>query len=289
MPFTMINGALADQVASPIHDYCITRFGRSGLKIESEIQPSLNWKPTLQARRSKYEIIAIEVSEELFPQIIKIAAHEIRVECPDKPISVYIATPLSSYASDTKQTTVKKLKELGYGLLTVDDEGLVTEQFIAIPIIHHIPQKEFSEIVRPLPSLIRVNFQNAFDVYKTNPYQGLQECGQIVEGLIFSLAKQSNKKSWIGSKPSKGAAATALDALYESTHIALQEKRASLGRARAFMKNYRNITSHPPKSFSDAATRIKNCRIGFIESIAVASELHSTHKHLGLTAKLHFP
>lgn len=289
MPFTIINGTLAEQVAEPVYQYCIQRFGRSGLKLEMGILPTISWSPTIQVKRSASELLAIEVSEDLYPMILKLIAHDIRQDCPDIPITVYVATPLESYLADAKQLTVRKLKEHGFGLLTVDDNGLVTEQFTAIPLIHHIPLNEFNDCIKTLPHSARVKYKDAYDVYRTNSYQGLQECGQLVEGLVFSLAKQSHLKGWIASKPLKGMAAEVLDAMYESTDNSLKQQRAALGSARSFIKYYRNMASHAPKSLKDTAIRIKACRKGFLDSLGTASELCETHRKLGFPVKLYFP
>lgn len=288
MPFSVLSPSLAIAVAEPVYQFCTSRFGKNGLKIDSGIQPNLSWSPTIQLKRGKFELIAIEVSEDLYPLILKMVAHDIRQDCPDIPVTVYVACPLESYLADTKQTTVRKLREHGFGLLTVDDTGQVTEQFRAIPLIHHIAENELNNGIKNLPSSIKVKFKDAFEVYKTNSYQGVQEGGQLVEGLVFSLAKHSQKKGWISLKKNSSAA-DAVDALYESGTNDLKQQRAVLGKARFFLKSFRNMASHPPKNLKDAAQRIKLCRQGFVDSINTASELCDTLKKLKFTVKLYIP
>lgn len=286
MPFSVLSPSLAKSVAEPICQYCTNRFGKNGLKIEEGIHPNLSWSPTIQLKRSKIELLAIEVSEDLYPLILKMVAHDIRHDCPDIPVTVYVACSLESYLADAKQTTVRKLKEHGFGLLTVDDANHVTEIFGAIPLIHHIAENEFNDGIKILPSSIKVKFKDAFDVYKTNAYQGLQEGGQLIEGLVFCLAKQSQKKGWITYKKNS-AAADVVDALYESESVDLKHQRAVLGKARFFLKSFRNMASHPPKNLKESAQRIKLCRQGFVDAINTASELCETLKKLKFTAKLY--
>lgn len=289
MAFTIISGTLANVVAEPVQQYCIQRFGRSGLKLETGISPAISWSPTIQIKRSSAELLAIEVSEDLYPLILKLVAHDIRQDCPDIPITVYVATPLDSFLADNRQVTVRKLKEHGFGLFTVDQNGLVTEQFGAIPLIHHIPHNEFNEHLQSLPQGVRVKYKDAYDVYRANSYQGLQEVGQLIEGLVFSMAKQCHKKGWIPSRPLRGMAAEVLDAMYESTINDLKNQRASLGSARSFIKYYRNMASHAPKSIKEAALRIKACKKGFLDSLETASRLCEAHRDLGFQIKLYFP
>lgn len=288
MAFSVLPAPLISSVAEPVLAFCTDRYGKNGLKIETGIQPNLGWSPTIQLKRGKFELIAIEVSDDLYPYILKTMAHEIRHDCPDIPVTVFVACSLDAYLADTKQTIVRKLKGHGFGLLTVDDTQHVTEQFGAIPLIYHIPENEFTDGISTLPSSIKVKFKDAFGTYQTNAYQGLQEAGQLVEGLVFCLANHCKKNGWMTYQKTTPAAGV-VDALYESTVQDLKQQRASLGKVRYFLKNYRNMASHPPKNMKDAAQRIKFCRQGFIDSFNTASELTQTLKQLKITAKLYMP
>jgi hypothetical protein len=288
MPFRILSTALVNSVAIHVEKYCSDRYGKNGFKIESGLDPKVNWAPTLQFRPTKYQINAVEVSEDLYPLILKISAHDLRQECPDIPIAVYVACPLDSYLADSKQTTVRKLKEHGFGLFTVDDTGHVTEQFGAISLIHHIADSDIQAGLKKLPSNVRVKFKDAFEVYKRSSNQGLQDSGQIVEGLIFCLARHCEKVGWI-TPIKRSSAAEVVDMLYESTNNRLNQQRAALGRSRYFMKNFRNMASHPPKNIKESAQRIKRGREGFLDSLTTCNELCLALKALGFPAKLHIP
>lgn len=287
--FTLLSKNLGDTVGAPLYDYCVQRYGKNGLKIESGIVSALSWSPTIQLKKGTHELLAVEVCEDLFPQVLKLVYSDITHDCKDIPITVYVGCPLDAFLDDKTQSTVKKLKERGIGLLTVAQDGTVTEQFSTIPLIHHIPDADISTLVKPLPSAIKVKLRDSFDVYRQNSYQGLQEAGQIIEGLIFSLAIQANKKGWIAAKPEKDAAATILDLMYQSNETSLQHNRAALGRARSFMKQYRNMVSHAPKSLKAAAERYRLCHMGFREACGTALDLVQTHKNVGFVTRLYFP
>jgi hypothetical protein len=283
MVFSIISPTLADSVAQPVSSYITDRYGKGGFKIETGIRPDLMWRPTIQVNRTKYELLAIEVSEDLYPMILKMVAHDISREIPDVPISVYVACPLDVYLADSKQVTVRKLKEHGFGLFTVDDTGRVTEQFSAIPLIHQIPEVILIDQIKTLPSGIRVKFKNAFDLYRTNSNQGLQDTGQLVESLVYCMANHAHKKNWI-SRPDRMAAATMVDQLYTANQ--LNNYRAALGATRNFLKSYRNMASHPPKSYKAAAEKIKSMRSGFIESLNTTVALCAALKELGVTIRV---
>jgi hypothetical protein len=283
MEFSIVSTALASTVAHPVANFITERYGKGGFKIESGIRPDLMWRPTIQVNRTKYELLAIEVSEDLYPMILKMVAHDISREIPDMPISVYVACPLAVYVADAKQVTVRKLKEHGFGLFTVDDTGHVAEQFPAIPLIHQIPEATLSDGIKSLPSGIRVKFKNAFDLYRTNSNQGLQDTGQLVESLIYCMASNAHKKGWI-SKPDKMVAAAMVDQMYAAKE--LNNYRAALGAARNFLKSYRNMASHPPKSYKAAAEKIKLMRSGFVDSLNTTVALCSALKELHFTIRV---
>jgi hypothetical protein len=283
MAFSIISAPLAASVAQPVANFMTVRYGKAGFKVETGIRSELSWSPTIQVNRTKFELLAIEVSEDLYPMILKIVAHDISRDIPDVPISVYVACPLTVYLADAKQITVRKLKDHGFGLITVDDTGHVTEQFSAIPLIHQISEVTLADNIKALPSGIRVKFKNAFDLYRTNSNQGLQDTGQLVEGLIYCMAKHSHKKGWIAN-PDRMAAASMVDLLYAARE--LNNYRAALGAARNFLKSYRNMASHPPKSYKAAAEKIKLMRNGFIDSLNTTVALCGALKELQITIRL---
>lgn len=288
MPYSVLSPVLAASVAIHVEKFCSNKYGKSGFKIETGFHQNISWSPTLQFRPNKFEIFAIEVSEDLYPLILKISAHDIRQECADIPVAVFVACPLDSYLADARQTTIRKLKEHGFGLITVDDTGVVTEQFSAIPLIHHIAETELELSIKTLPSSVKVKFKAAYEVYKRSANQGLQESGQIVEGLLFCLANNCEKAGMIGSIKGK-TAASVVDMLYEATEEKLKQQRAALGKARYFIKNFRNMASHPPKNMKESAIRIKRSREGFIDSLSTCTEICKTLKALSFSAKLYIP
>lgn len=160
----------------------------------------------------------------------------------------------------------------------------MTEQFAPIPVIHHIQEDTFTKRIAALPTTVRVKFSAAYDVYRTNPYQGLQDASQVIEALSIGFAKDSLKKGWITSVG--GSAADALDALYGSKEKVVTHQRAAIGGARDYIKNFRNPASHPPKNMAEVAARIQECREGFLNTTRVAVNLCEAVHKCGLKVRL---
>jgi hypothetical protein len=278
---------LINDVAKPVADYCTKQYGKAGLKIEKELKAGLQWRPSIQIKTSKFQILAIEVSDLIYPAVVKTVAHDLLVDHADVPISVSVACPLSVYQADLRHAEVSRLKSHGFGLFTVDDVGHVIEQIPAVALIHHIPENVFAKRLEGLPQKLKVLGRKAFGVYKEQSYQGVQDIGQVIEALIFSFAAGAEKKGWI-TKVRKNAA-DVIDDLYESKEKALHDQRAAIGHARAFMKKYRNASSHPPKTAAAAADLIKRCREGFLTATDVIADLNAAIRACGLTARLNIP
>jgi len=287
MPYSYLSQHLAAGVADHVQAHLIDKYGRSGFKVESPIHNDVSWTPTLQIKTNRFCLLGVEVSDQLYPSIIKIAVHDLLASCAEMPVSISVACPLAEYQADARQIISKQLRRDGIGLITVDDLGNVTEQFVPISVIHHIQEDAFARRIGELPTSVRVKFSAAYDVYRTNAYQGLQDVSQVIEALSMGFAKDCKKKGWITSVGS--TAASALDALYSSTENLVTQQRAAIGGARDYMRNIRNPSSHPPKNQAEVAARIQECKEGFLNTTRVAVNLCVAIHRCGLKVRLLVP
>jgi hypothetical protein len=83
----------------------------------------------------------------------------------------------------------------------------------------------------------------------------------------------------------RSAAADTIDNLYGLTP--LKDHRAGLGGARSFIKTYRNVSSHAPRSARQAMDKIKKCRAGFFDAIRIAKDLQGAMKAKGMRTTIH--
>lgn len=257
--------------------HCKQKFGNNGVRLDEAIDDSIAWRPTFQCKPTVSSMVAVEVIDNLYPEVLKGAAHDISYF--DVPIAVYQVCSLDAYQKDTKQVKVNLLRQHGFGIITVDDDGLTTVQHPAVPLAQHIPDKLCESDIKPLTSKLKVCFRNAHSTYRTNIGQGLQQAGQIVEAMVVSLGKQAAKQGHITPAQAKGKVSDVIDHLYESK--SLKNHRAALGAARAFMKEYRNTVSHPSKTAKQAAMKMRKCRDGFREAIQTADKLHDAAQKMG--------
>ena len=278
---------LEKDVAIPVAQFITKKYGKSGFKLQSELNPALNWRPTIQVKTSRFTTMGIEVSEILYPQVLKGISHDLVADFSDSPIIVCVACPLAVYQEDARQAAVSKLRSHGFGILTVDDQGTVIEQVKSIPLIHHISEADLLPRIKGLTSSVKVQVRQAYDTYRINSYQGLQDVAQVIEGLIFGFAKGAKSKGWIAKV--QNDAANVLDDLFACTKDPLRSQRAAIGATRGFVKFYRNLSSHPPKTTKAAATLIKECRGGFFQALQVADQLSSAMRNCDLTVRLHIP
>jgi hypothetical protein len=281
MPFDTLNPGL-QAVGHACFAFCKDRFGKTGAKCDAEIESEISWKPTIQVK-SGVKIIAVEVEDKLYPEILKIAAHDIRHS--ETPIVVYQACSLEAYQSDRKQQTIRKLQSHGFGIITVDELGTVLIQHKAVPLLQHISDTEFEAHLKGLTPKLRVAFREAHNSYLTDPGQGLQAAGQIVEAQVKGMAKALSRKG-LSINPN-AATANIIDKMYAEQ--SLQEYRgAGMGGTRDFVKEYRNVASHPAKRAKDAAEKLRKCREGFLQALALSKKLRAIAKSESLNIQIHF-
>lgn len=264
--------------------YFKAKYGNGGIKTEAEIAPEIGWTPTFHLRPSSFRIVAVEVADNLYPQALKIAAHDILLY-DGSPISVYQVCSLQVYQGDKNQTNINLLSKHGIGIVTVDDNGNVKPQHKCIPLAQYISEDELNSELSGLPKTLRRMFEDAHSTYLANEGQGLQQAGQIVEAMISSIATRAAKKKVITSAEASGKLADVIDSLYGAKGF--KNHRAALGGARDFVKDFRNIASHPPKNAKEAAQKIKKCRTGFLDGVGIAKKLHTVAKLKGYKIQVH--
>lgn len=282
MPFETLSPRLQD-IAARALAHCRARYGANGLKIEEGIDKAISWRPSFVLRPAKFRIVAVEVEDNPYPEALKIAAHDIGHF--DFPISVYQACSLEAYQADPKQAKIKQLRKHGFGILTIDDDGEVAFQNVGIPLLQHISSDQFNAAIAQVNPELRVALNAAYEVYETNEGQGLQQAGQIVEGLVQSIAMQAAKRNVVTTAGLTGGLADTIDALYQTN--VFKSHRAALGGARDFIREYRNPASHAPKNPKEAADKIRKCKTGFLDAISVCRKLREVARSVGYRVRIY--
>ena len=252
------------------------------MRTEEPIDAAINWSPTFHMRPNSTLIVAVEVNEYLFPEILKIAAHDI--EHYNFPIAVYQACPLDVYQNDARLARANLLADHGFGLITVDDAGTTRIHTRAEPLAQHIPKSRFDIALRPLTQRLKIRFRAAYATYHIDIGQGLQAAGQIIEAMITCIAKHAEANGVVPARTSNRGTADIIDAL--SPTNAFRNYRAALGGARHFANRYRNIASHNPRGPQEAAEKLRRCKEGFLEALHIAEELRAVMLQLGCPLRI---
>lgn len=282
MAFETLSNRL-QEVATKSLAYCRTRYGGNGLHVEQGINDDIMWRPTFFLKPGRFRIIAVEVEDNLYPQSLKGAAHEISHF--NFPISVFQACTLDAFQNDPRQANINLLKKHGFGIITVDDSGVVTIQHNCVPLAQHISPDLFERDIKDLSRSLKVSFHAAYDVYKTNETQGLQDAGQIVEAIVTCIASHAVKKGIFAQNIMTKPLASRIDDMY--AHSLFNNYRATLGGARDFIQEYRNTASHPADTAKKAADKIRKCRTGFLDAIVICTKLKAMSHALGYPIKVH--
>jgi hypothetical protein len=281
MPFDTFTPRLKF-VATTSLIFCRGQWGGNGLRREQPIDDRIGWTPTFYMRPTRASIIAIEVGDVLFPELLKIAAHDIQRD--NFPVAVYQACALDLYQKDPNFRKANLLREHGFGIITVDDAGNCIIQCRAEPLPQHIPTSNLEERLKPLTPRLKVKFRAAYATYQTNIGQGLQEAGQIVEALVDSVARQAEAAGVVPAGTINRSTADIIDELYPTGHF--HNYRATLGAARDFARTYRNISSHPAGTPQELARKINRCKTGFFEALRIAGELRSMSQALSYPIRI---
>ena len=269
------------KVATKTLAHCRENFGRNGYRYEEEIAASIAWRPTFFFRPNGLNMIAVEVADKLYPEILKQAAHDIGHF--DTPITVYQACPLDVFQADSKQHKINLLRDHGFGIFTVDDDGRATRQYSGIPLAQNLSLLELEARIADLTPTLRAQFRGAHDTYHTNVVQGLQQASQIVEGLIRGIADQAFRAGLIAAVRRTDALAGVIDRLWDCPQF--RAYRGELGTTRGFVRNYRNAASHPADTPRQAVEKIRRCRAAFLESMSIATDLRDVCRALGYQAR----
>lgn len=257
----------------------------TSFKENEAITPGINWRPTLQITINKYTTIAFEVNEKVFPPIISLSRMEI--VNTNQPISVYSVCPEDEYRKNLKD--LKSLKGQGFGLLTIDDTGNITQHANAIPLAQFIPKAKCDDLLKEIPPSIKQRIKTAYDTYNQNPISGLEDITKIVEGIVFNVASKLVTK---GDIPSFSPKISLSNILANMANVASSNKSdlrgqlPAIGGFQSYVKEFRNPAHHEPKSKKEAKKLLTDCEAGFTEGIRKISVFVTAFKDYGISVRL---
>jgi hypothetical protein len=278
----MVAGSLSSGLI-PLRDaaraYFAALYQNPAIHVEAEVDPGLNWKPSLHFKVNDYLTVIAEVSEKPYPMIFHL--RRVDVEHLLQPISIYCVCPEEAYLED--QAEAKKLMEHGYGLLTVDADGKVQLRASCIPVIQIVASKFFDSEIKGMPLKIRQRLAEAYQNYLHSAPSGSSGISEILEGLIVRAAKDAVARKWISKSDTKNLA-DALDAMVASPQC--KNALAALGAVRGYVSMYRNANHHFPKNRKQAAQKYLDCRHSFLDGLKKVRQFRDAMRTLGFSGAL---
>lgn len=256
-------------------------YGSNDVRISTEIDSTIPWRPTIQIR-ARHSIVVAEVTDIAYPTVILRAVSDLKLY--RTPISAAIICPLETYSAQKNQVDINAAKRDGIGIFTVDESGFVVLQKPFSALVQHISEQEIrSEMARLelMPRLQR-SFLSAHSTYSTSLVPGLQEASQIIEAMIRLIAKKL-----ITPSPSPTQAlGTIVDQLQNINGLPAAN-RTCFRDARAYVDKYRNLSSHPSRSAKEAKDRMMICRTGFLASVHLSKCLLDIMRQNGISCTIH--
>lgn len=253
--------------ADATHKYLSKELGLSAIKIEHEVHPDVEFRPTLSAISTDKHIICAEVVEQLFTPDIE--AFVLSCRNHSLPVKLYVTVPKGQIQSyDPK--VLKFAHENGVAILEVDPPHhgvLITGQPVSLALggLRKFNLQEY-------PAKYRAPLKQAIETFKGgNPVKGCSEVYDEIEQLTRRIGrkcesipgglKKTGNIDW-----ERGNWAPALDFLktnIDKTKVGCPSINNQLMSRLIGMTEYRNETGHKPSSLQKRIERDKQLRTRF--------------------------
>lgn len=253
------------------------QYQKPEIHLQKPINPDLNWVPSFHFRIHDHLLLAVEVSESVYPMILSL--RRVDLEKLQFPIAVYSVCPEEVYVRD--QAEAKRLMSHGYGLITIDANGAATRRASSIPILQQIHREEFHHELHGLPQKYRQRLARAYEAYCQNAPHGVSEITEIMEGMVLKAGQAAAKRTWIQNNQVKaGQSAATLGAMQKTPQLG--SCAAAIGGAQSYISVWRNTSHHFPKNPRKAAQKYRECRHGFLEGIRQIKAFRESMRAVGI-------
>lgn len=265
------------------HQHFRNRYGNPQMYWQRSLHPDLPWVPALRFIIHQHIHVFVEPSQTTpYPQILKIRSADVR-HFP-QPIQIYSVCPEDCTTSSSQKAEMKRLQEHGYGLVTVNSDGERHRVFSATPLVQVIPRPEFNAEIRGLTGNIRRRISEAFEIYQSNPANAVQSLSEVIEGMATKAGTDAVKAGYLTNNQLRANIAASLDAMHDVPQ--LTAARAAIGGVRSYISEYRNLSSHWPRSRAQAHKKYAECRHAFLDGIKHIHRFRFAMRNANLTGNL---
>lgn len=253
--------------ADAAHKYLSRELGLTAIKIEHEVHPEVEFRPTLSAVSTDKYIICAEIVEQLFTPDIE--AFVLSCRNHSLPVKLYVTVPKGQIQSyDPK--VLKFAHENGVAILEVDlsHHGvLITGQPVSLSLggLRKFNLQEY-------PAKYRAPLKQAIETFKGgNPPKGCSDVydeieqltrrtGRKCEGITDGLRRNCNfdwdRESWVN-------VLEFLKSNVDKAKIGCPNLNNQLFSRLIGITEYRNETGHKPSSLQKRIDRDKQLRTRF--------------------------
>lgn len=259
-------------------------FEEPSMHLNSTLHHKLAWRPALRFTVYQHVNVFVEPSESgPYPQIFDLRASDVR-RFPE-PIAIYSVCPEHMISStDQQRRDLRRLEADGFGLITVDSNGVGKRSLSTIPLIQIIDQSEFKSEIVGLPKTIRQRVSESFEDYRAQPVNGVKSLSEVVEGLVQKAGTEIIKRGYLSKSQLGNSVANTLDAMHAENRF--QSVRGQIGGLRSYIQRYRNLSHHWPRTKKGAYKKYSDCRHAFLEGIKQIHEFRQAMKNVGLSGNL---
>ena len=265
-------------------DYFRDNHGIGSFRIEEEIGPTLQYRPTLQAMTPDHYFLCVEVSESPYPALLE----PVVLDCVTQglPVKLYVAFPSDPTPADYK-ARVDRARAHGIGVLEISPtQAQIIHPSLPLSLagLRPRPKKEFPARYRSALAVAEDTFKNG------SPAQGCLLIHQEIEQLSRRIAKKTQTKGlWRALKPNEKAprftVKTAWARVMEIVIDHLDFNKCptpdkSLLNRIAGMTTHRNDSGYKPESLKALIKRDREVRTRFENAVDTLFDLIQQSRHL---------
>jgi hypothetical protein len=265
-------------------EYFRDNHGLGSFRVEEEIGPTLQYRPTLQTMTSDHYYLCVELSESPYPALLE----PVVLDCVTQglPVKLYVAFPSDPLPPDYK-ARVDRARAHGIGVLEISPNQtqlIHTSLPLSLVGLRPRPNREFPPRYRSALAAAENTFKNG------SPAQGCMLIHQEIEQLSRKIAKKTQAKGlWRSLKPNEKAPRfsekTAWARVMEIVIDHLDFSKCptpdkSLLNRIAGMTTHRNDGGHKPDSLKALVKRDREVRTRFENAVDTLFDLIQQSRHL---------
>ncbi len=175
-------------VAETAIAYFRSEWGIPKFRVEEQLDPRIQWRPTLQANTQDFHTLCVEISERPHPSYLDGVVLDCMQRC--LPVRLFVAVSQASKGGEY-QSDLARARQHGIGILEIDNSGVnlvSTPLSLALLGVRSIDRSKY-------PPRYRYGLSQAEMTFKQgDPVKGCANIYDEIEGLSRRAAARIDKK-----------------------------------------------------------------------------------------------